>query len=235
MMLTSSLFMPPQQQYYSPYTPPRSSPLSERSSNVAPRLFDFGMTSHSNNMKSPTPQRAFKPNPVIQTRDAATKRRRDMFFKRVQNGREDKKWESRGEQVSETKRSSHHPETNPDQIQQLDFVSERKRWEAEKARQAPPEEDEMVEEDAPLPEWTMNTPQPTQEMTEADYVAAQEEFELQQLIASMEQKTTPRHNILAAMTKTTISCSWSARHQPTSNINSNPNTRAMASMIWTWI
>jgi hypothetical protein len=100
MMLTSSLFMPPQQQYYSPYTPPRSSPLSERSSNVAPRMFDYGMASPSNNMKSPTPQRAFKPNPVIQTRDAATKRRREMFFKRVQNGREDKKWESRGEQVS---------------------------------------------------------------------------------------------------------------------------------------
>jgi hypothetical protein len=46
----------------------------------------------------------------------------------------------------------------------------------------------MVEEDAPLPEWTMNTPQSTQEMTEADYVAAQEDYELQQLIASMEQE-----------------------------------------------
>jgi hypothetical protein len=100
MLLTSSFFMPPQQQqYYNPYTPPRSSPLSERSANVTPRLFDFGMDSQSNNQKSPTPQRAFKPNPVIQTRDAATKRRRDMFFKRVQNGREDKKWEARGEQV----------------------------------------------------------------------------------------------------------------------------------------
>ena len=45
------------------------------------------------------PQRAFKANPVMQTRDATTKRRRDMFFKRVQNNRDDKKWESRGEQV----------------------------------------------------------------------------------------------------------------------------------------
>jgi hypothetical protein len=105
MLLTSSLFMPSQQQYYNPYTPPRSSPLSERSANVTPRLFDFGMASHSNIMKSPTPQRAYKPNPVIQTRDAATKRRRDMFFKRVQNGREDKKWESRGEQVGAIKHS----------------------------------------------------------------------------------------------------------------------------------
>jgi hypothetical protein len=57
------------------------------------------MASQSNDKKSPTPQRAYKANPVIQTRDAATKRRRDMFFKRVQNGREDKKWEARGEQV----------------------------------------------------------------------------------------------------------------------------------------
>ncbi|KAF1921692.1 hypothetical protein BDU57DRAFT_510635 [Ampelomyces quisqualis] len=172
MLLTSSL-MPPQQQYYSPYTPPRSSPLSERSANVAPRLLDFGMAPYSSEKKSPTPQRAYKPNPVMQTRDAATKRRRDMFFRRVQNGREDKKWKARGEQ-----------------IQQLDFVSERKRWEAEKARQAPPEEDEMVDEMVEhmlLPEWTETTPQSSQEMTEADYVAAQEEYELQQLIAAMEQ------------------------------------------------
>ncbi|KAH3969852.1 hypothetical protein HBH64_151750 [Parastagonospora nodorum] len=175
MLLTSSFFsMPPQQQYHSPYTPPRSSPLSERSANVAPRLFDFSMASQWNDKKSPTPQRAYKANPVIQTRDAATKRRRDMFFKRVQNGREDKKWEARGEQ-----------------IQQLDFVSERKRWEAEKARQAPKEDDNMVEqiiEDAPLPDWTSPLPQSTHEMIEADYIAAQEEYELQQMIAAMEEQ-----------------------------------------------
>jgi len=47
---------------------------------------------------------------------------------------------------------------------------------------------EEVIEDAPLPEWTSTTPQPQHEMTEADYVAAQEEYELQQLIASMEQE-----------------------------------------------
>lgn len=95
-----------------------------------------------------------------------------MFFKRVQNSREDKKWEARGEQ-----------------IQQLDFVSERKRWEAEKARQAPPENDvfdDDVEEDATLPEWSNACPQFEEGMTEADWVAAQEEYELQQMIASME-------------------------------------------------
>jgi hypothetical protein len=149
------------------------------------------MASQSNNQKSPTPQRAFKPNPVIQTRDAATKRRRDMFFRRVQNGREDKKWEARGEQVRTTSIHYASSDTNNIQIQQLDFVAERKRWEDEKARQAPKEDDAMVEaiiEDAPLPDWTVSTPQPTQEMTEADYVAAQEEYELQQLIAAMEEQ-----------------------------------------------
>jgi hypothetical protein len=70
-------------------------------------------------------------------------------------------------------------------------VSERKRWEAEKARQAQKEDDEMIEdviEDAPLPDWTIPMPQPTQEMTEVDYLAAQEEYELQQLIAAMEDQ-----------------------------------------------
>ena len=31
------------------------------------------------------------------------------------------------------------------QIQQLDFVAERKRWEAQKARQAPQENDDIIE------------------------------------------------------------------------------------------
>jgi hypothetical protein len=99
MMLTSPSFVPPQQQYYSAYTPPNSSPLSERSPNAAPRLFSYNMPSPPPEKQSPTPKRVHKPNPVMLTRDAATKRRRDMFFRRVQNEREDKKWEARGEQV----------------------------------------------------------------------------------------------------------------------------------------
>jgi hypothetical protein len=100
MMLTTPFFSPPMLRY-SAYTPPRSSPLSERSINAAPRLFDFSMASPSEK-KTATPQRAYKPNPVMQTRDAATKRRRDMFFKRVQINRDDRKWEARGEQVRVT-------------------------------------------------------------------------------------------------------------------------------------
>ncbi|KAI8934190.1 hypothetical protein NX059_008939 [Plenodomus lindquistii] len=175
MMLTSTYYTP-SMPHYTAYTPPRSSPLSERSANTAPRLFNFSMGS-PDQKKPSISQRAYKANPVMQTRDAATKRRRDMFFNRVQNSREDKKWEARGEQ-----------------IQQLDFVSERKRWEAEKARQAPPPEDPEFDEDlidgAMLPELPQihSAPQPETWMTEADWVAAQEEYELQQLVASMEQE-----------------------------------------------
>lgn len=97
-----------------------------------------------------------------------------MFFKRVQTNRDDKKWEARGEQ-----------------IQHLDFVSERKRWEAEKARQAPTENDffdEEIVDETSLPEWSNPTPQFSEAMTEADWVATQEEYELQQMIASMEHE-----------------------------------------------
>jgi hypothetical protein len=40
-----------------------------------------------------------------------------------------------------------------------------------------------------------NIPQPGPDMTEADYLLAQEEYELQQLVASMEQEhgSTPQH------------------------------------------
>ena len=77
-------------------------------------------------------------------------------------------------------------------------MSERKRWEAEKARQAPPENDEVAEEllddAASLPQLQsyQHALQFEPGMTEADYVAAQEEYELQQLIASMEQESDGR-------------------------------------------
>ncbi|KAF1964942.1 hypothetical protein BU23DRAFT_520311 [Bimuria novae-zelandiae CBS 107.79] len=163
-MLASSTFYP-----HHHYTPPRSSPLSERSANAAPRPFQFTMTTPTPSEKTSlvAPKRAYKPNPVVQTRDAATKRRREMFFKRVQKGRDDKKWDARGEQ-----------------IQLLDHISEQKRWEAEKTRQAPQLDDYVVELE--VEEITSSTP--VQEMTEADYILTQEEQEMQELIASMEDE-----------------------------------------------
>jgi hypothetical protein len=83
------------------HMPSRPSPLAERSVNALPHAFTFSMATPSQDDKKSivAPQRAYKPNPVLQTRDAATKRRRDMFFKRVQRERDDRKWDARGEQV----------------------------------------------------------------------------------------------------------------------------------------
>ena len=93
-MLSASPF-----HYQNVYTPTRPSPLSERSANVLPRVFNFTMASQPQSEKKPVPQRPHKPNPVMQSRDAAAQRRRDMFFRRVQKDRDDKKWNARGEQV----------------------------------------------------------------------------------------------------------------------------------------
>ena len=111
MMLSASPFQYPyQSQNQTFYQPSRPSPLSERSANVLSRAPIFNSTMASqpqpqHEKKSvpvsvPVPQRQHKPNPVMQTRDQATQRRRDMFFRRVQKDREDRKWNARGEQVS---------------------------------------------------------------------------------------------------------------------------------------
>ena len=99
MLLTSTYHIHTPNQHYATHAPTRSSPLRERSVNAGAGLFDFSMASQPSEKQPSQPQRAYKTNPMIQTRDAVTKRRRDLFFRRVQNNREDKKWESRGEQV----------------------------------------------------------------------------------------------------------------------------------------
>ncbi|KAF1960168.1 hypothetical protein CC80DRAFT_438751 [Byssothecium circinans] len=161
------------------FMPSRPSPLSERHANAAPRPFTFTMASSSNEKRAvPVSQRAYKPNPLVQSRDAAAQKRRDMFFRKVQKGRDDKKWDARGEQ-----------------IQRLDYISEHKRWEAEKARQAPEVGEEIVDDEEGLPIAASSfmgssapQQQPEQEVAEAEYMIEQEEWELQQLIASMEEQ-----------------------------------------------
>ncbi|KAF2184266.1 hypothetical protein K469DRAFT_688753 [Zopfia rhizophila CBS 207.26] len=125
-------------------------------------------------IQTPMSKRAYKPNPVVQSRDAVKERRRDMFFKRVQKDRDDRRWEARGEQ-----------------IQRLDFISSHKRWEAEKARQAPQLDDEYLEEEVTEDRSSSfigdSAPKPgEEEAQEADFILEQEERELQALIALME-------------------------------------------------
>jgi hypothetical protein len=85
------------------------------------------------------------------------------------------------------------------QIQRLDYFSDHKRWEAEKVRQAPQMEDHFIEEedlDSSMALYTSSSaPLPDVDAEEAEYILAQEEYELQELIASLEeqQDTTSQH------------------------------------------
>ncbi|KAF2002689.1 hypothetical protein P154DRAFT_520803 [Amniculicola lignicola CBS 123094] len=175
------MFLTAQPFYPSTYfTPTRPSPLSDRSANVLSRPFSFNMASQpsSNEKKVPVPQRAYKPNPVMRGADAVKQTRRDMFFRKVQREREEKKWGSRG-----------------DQLQRLDFISDQKRWEARKERQAPtePEQNYFDENDFAGPSMSYNANIDTQmepSAEEAEYILQQEQQELEALIALMEEEQT---------------------------------------------
>jgi len=73
----------------------------------------------------PTVRKAPSPRP-----DELKERRRSMFLKKVREGREDKWFEARS-----------------DDMMRLDFVQKQKAWEAERARDAPSLPFEMVEEE----------------------------------------------------------------------------------------
>ncbi|KAF2262285.1 hypothetical protein CC78DRAFT_618684 [Lojkania enalia] len=174
MMLTANPFYAQQNLY----TPSRPSPLSERHVNAVPRAFNFTMGAQPQTEKMPVPQRAYKPNPVMQSRDAVKERRREMFFKRVQKDRDDRKWEVRGEQ-----------------IQLLDFMSEQKRWEAEKARQAMQLEvnnfdfleDELENLEGATPSYDLSNASHNEPRDEAEYIS-QEDQELEAFIAAIEEE-----------------------------------------------
>lgn len=44
-------------------------------------------------------QRVYRPNPLLRSRDAVAKRRRDMFLNKVRLGRDECRWGDRGDQV----------------------------------------------------------------------------------------------------------------------------------------
>ncbi|KAK5169313.1 hypothetical protein LTR04_005648 [Oleoguttula sp. CCFEE 6159] len=139
------------------YAPAIPSPLSPRRSRPH-QIFP------SNTLNPPPPvafsKRPVKANPALQSRDVVKERRRNLFLKKVQQGRDNRRWEARGDQVGYVNLaqvSSFKLLTSalPSQMMRLDFMSRQKRWEAEQARRAPllsdpPEDDDMDEHDAPL-------------------------------------------------------------------------------------
>ncbi|KAL1629672.1 hypothetical protein SLS56_005325 [Neofusicoccum ribis] len=149
---------------------------------------------------SAPPQRAVKPNPLIQrsTGDAGRERRRGMFLKKVANDRDERRWAGRAEQVM-----------------LLDEVKRQKRRQAELEHSAPsiaePSDEDKIDEDienrdpmlgssqiaaagvpnffnnhvrsSPLqPVWTQSSEE------EAEAIAQQEDEELDALLALMEEE-----------------------------------------------
>ncbi|KIW05410.1 uncharacterized protein PV09_03923 [Verruconis gallopava] len=180
------------------YLPSRPSPLSPRNANACPRPQFWGvrMTAMSSDTRSntsasssenetPFSKRDVKPNPLLkkarQTPDEARERRRDMFMKKVERGREEKQWKGRS-----------------DQILRSDYIARRRRWEEERNREAlrffPDYEDEELpsassvqQADAvPWPGTPRLVAQPDDEQ-QVDAIAQMEEEELRALLEMQEQ------------------------------------------------
>ncbi|KAM0715467.1 hypothetical protein Q7P37_008965 [Cladosporium fusiforme] len=186
MLATSYRPQTPHQHYphhQSEFLPKIPSPLSPRSANIYGRqqqpLFmsgDLAKAQTQNSTPVPYSKRAIKRAPAV-SQDALKERRRGMFLKKVREGRDDKRFQSHGED-----------------IMRLDFVQRQKQWEAEQARSAPlmlsdaPEEEEeeftlpmssnhsTMQFSAPSTQW-----QATQE--EADAAAQRENEELEALLS----------------------------------------------------
>ncbi|MCJ1390064.1 hypothetical protein MMC18_002922 [Xylographa bjoerkii] len=93
--------------------------------------------STSDACKPTFPRRQSKYATLLKNRDSENVKRRDQFFKKVQQNGEDRRWEVRGEQILRT-----------------DYLSRQKQWEEEQARRArdlaaEPEDEEMEAGDAP--------------------------------------------------------------------------------------
>ncbi|KAF1988116.1 hypothetical protein K402DRAFT_453278 [Aulographum hederae CBS 113979] len=172
------------------FLPARPSPLSPRSANAVfkPALF---MSKPSNQSRDvPFSKRAAKTASTLrpQSRDETRERRRNMFMKKVQQGREDSRWASRG-----------------DQILRSDYVQQLRRWEAEQDQRAPsffepPEEDEDENDDtiyasfgSQQESFLFSQPMPQSSnmedvAEEADAVARAEDEYLDEMISSIENE-----------------------------------------------
>ncbi|TLD18927.1 hypothetical protein E2P81_ATG01655 [Venturia nashicola] len=127
-----------------------------------------------------------KPNPLMRKEGDQRERRRNLFMKKVQTGREDKRWEGRSEQILRS-----------------DYILEQRRWENERARSAPDldiyedEEDELPTSSTNL--FSNTTPSsphlPSHQIEdEVDVVAQMEQQELDELLALAAEEEHPLVN-----------------------------------------
>ncbi|KAK5127627.1 hypothetical protein LTR85_006968 [Meristemomyces frigidus] len=166
------------------FLPTVPSPLSPRSTNIygrRPLYMSSDAVTKEERKIAPTrftPQRPTVKKAPVPKQDELKERRRSMFLKKVREGREEKRWESRGEDMM-----------------RLDFMQRQRQWEAEQAREAPPLPQETVEEDEEVYElpnasssaMPISAPPSQQAMPDAelDEVLQREDLELEALLSYM--------------------------------------------------
>ncbi len=95
------------------------------------------------------PKQRANPHPMLQRRGAEQDRRRQVFLTKVKQSGEDRRWDSRADQVPHTLHVRYRGLMVRKQILRNDFLSRKKQWEIEQARSAPPgpvaPEDEEME------------------------------------------------------------------------------------------
>ncbi|KAF2100539.1 hypothetical protein NA57DRAFT_74145 [Rhizodiscina lignyota] len=192
---------------YQHYIPSRSSPLSPRSANARtyppqyvhpscdengtmPKIPPSSPSKTRKRSELPFSKRPIKANPMLQRQKApeAREQRRKMFLQKVSRDRDDQRFSERGEQLL-----------------RLDFKSERRRWEDEKARSAPNFFTDALEEEdeGPVLSQTSTTfPRISQvsdmsmgessvdEQQEAELLRRQEDEEMDELLARMDGEKT---------------------------------------------
>ncbi|KAI5254394.1 hypothetical protein E4T42_02359 [Aureobasidium subglaciale] len=172
------------------FLPSVPSPLSPRRAHVKTSStsfwsFDTSMPTSSpqqaSNQQSHTPfsSRPVKAAPIPRS-DALRERRRDMFLRKVRQSRDDNKWDSR-----------------IDDMARLDYLKEKRRWEAEQVRSAPPlypdfsEAEETADYDLPTYSSQMAMDPRSQSGfpidIEADAILRQEDEEMEALMALMQE------------------------------------------------
>ncbi|KAI4720287.1 hypothetical protein E4T48_03415 [Aureobasidium sp. EXF-10727] len=187
MLATSNFGSTPSQPHK--FLPSVPSPLSPRRANVKSSTsfwsFDTSMATsapqQASNQQSHVPfsSRPVKAAPIPRS-DALRERRRDMFLRKVRQARDENKWDSR-----------------IDDMARLDYLKEKRRWEAEQVRSAPSLHPEFAEaeeaSDYDLPTYSSHMtwdPQSQHDYPldpEADAALQQENEELEALIALMQE------------------------------------------------
>ncbi|CAF9914175.1 hypothetical protein IMSHALPRED_001839 [Imshaugia aleurites] len=151
--------------YYNPEFSIRiSSPLAPLNPNACPRFSLQMATAETKNDTSNHSCKRASHNPLLQRKpNEEQDRRRHVFLKKVRQVSDDKKWESRSEQIL-----------------RKDFLSKQKEWELDQARSAPEAPQALDDDEREVESSSM------EEVEMVDQILSQEYQEFEALISSMQ-------------------------------------------------